>query len=213
MSKERASSPDTHPEDLRMLAWSYPKEVLRNPLLPMISLESPELYHKILIEACRGLGDVELYNATPEQRQRLSQQIKQKILTLTTELQLVKDGEYHQLWCVALQKTIEYHSFEDSFAELFCLSILGSSQMYFTTPDRSVDMYLFETRSIGEEKVAQPYYVIECWTEHENPGDVYVEVEHVLYAACAWLFDDISFEALRDTYLSQALTLDRLSAK
>jgi hypothetical protein len=213
MSQGRASSPDCSPDELVALAWQFPKEVLNNPALPLLCIEPPELWSKVVTYIFGGLREVELRHATPAQRHRLSQQIKQRIPTLTAEFQRLSNADYGTTWDMAIQKTLTYQSFEDSFAELFCLATLGSYEMHFTTPERSFEMYLLETRLVNNEKVDRPYYVVACWAGDENPGDGCVEVEHVLAAACAWLFDEISFEELRDTYFSQKFALDGLRGK
>ena len=210
MTRALASSPDTSPEELLELAWEYPREILKNPLLPLLSVESPALWLTLLTYISGGLRSVELRDATSSQRQLLSQQIKQIAPALTAELQLVKDAEYHRLWDVVLRRTLHYKNVEESFAEIFCLSILGTSQMHFTTPERTFEVYLFETRVIEERRVELPYYVVECWAGEESLESGCVELEQVFGAACAWLFDGFSFEALRDEFFSQKLALDRL---
>ena len=119
MTRALASSPDTSPEELLELAWEYPREILKNPLLPLLSVESPALWLTLLTYISGGLRSVELRDATSSQRQLLSQQIKQIAPALTAELQLVKDAEYHRLWDVVLQRTLHYKNVEESFAEIF----------------------------------------------------------------------------------------------
>jgi hypothetical protein len=45
--KELAQSPNTSPDELFLLVASYPRGVLQNPVLPLISLERPVLYVRI----------------------------------------------------------------------------------------------------------------------------------------------------------------------
>jgi hypothetical protein len=70
--REAARSPHTFPQGLFLFAEDFPHEVLANELLPLLALEDPAQYARILVRAQSGL---------------LKEEINQKLLCLSPKEQ------------------------------------------------------------------------------------------------------------------------------
>jgi hypothetical protein len=220
--QERASSPDTLPEELLKLAEEYPREVLQNPLLPMLCLEDYSQWRSILFYAGNRLLSKELKITTPEQKRRIAAQLRQS--PIAALLESVRRCQLDAIKQQAEQAIQRYQSVEDSFAELCPLLLFAFDSSWIRTDTRIIETHLFETRDSLPKDL--PYFFIELWEstrtfksnfdhitntweqieQMRDRGNLHIEVEQMIPLVCDCLLEELSWEELSEKYKHPTLS-------
>lgn len=176
-AKERAEaqSAETPADKLQRLAQRYPREVLQNPVVPLLALEQPTFWHEILNNVWKGFRQTELRNLSKKALSELSAEC------LSRGPDLIKNLSVLDSMQAAREKTLSYAAGGCSLAELLCVSMLTGHSIKTRTRETEV------TSPLGADG-----YVVSCRFFGIEAGKADYSYEKVIEIVCAWLFEEVT---------------------